>query len=280
MPHSFAPGRTEQEIDAATFALLRRIVEDETGIALADGKRPMLQSRLSSRLRGMGLSGFKDYLARLQDPDAVIERAALISAITTNVTAFFREAHHFDLLRDRILPPLIDALPKGGRLRLWSAACSSGEEAYSMAATLHLACPDIARLDARILATDIDEQVLRRAEAAEYTPRQTEALSPARRSALFGPASSTRIRDDLRGLVRFLPLNLNGDWPMRGPFHVIFCRNVAIYFPRDRQERLWQRCADLLAPGGWLLLGHSERLTGPAAPAFRCEDITAYRKIG
>ncbi|MBD1204059.1 MAG: chemotaxis protein [Rhodobacteraceae bacterium] len=280
MPDPIAPGKADQEIDAPTFALLQRIVERETGIALADGKRPMLQARLGSRLRSMGMSGFRAFLARLDDPAARSERAALISAITTNVTAFFREAHHFALLRERILPPLIEPLRRGGRLRLWSAACSTGEEAYSIAANLHLACPDIARLDARILATDIDEQVLCRAAEGDYGPRQLAALTPAQRSALFGPPGSTRIREDVRRLVQFLPLNLNGDWPMRGPFHVIFCRNVAIYFPRDRQERLWQRCADLLAPGGWLLLGHSERLTGPAAPAFRCEDITAYRKIG
>ena len=280
MPDAIAPGRPEQEIDARTFALLQRIVERETGIALAEGKRPMLQARLGNRLRSMGLPGFQALLARLDDPEAQAERAALISAITTNVTSFFREPHHFDLLRDRILPPLLDPLRRGGRLRLWSAACSTGEEAYSIAASLHLACPDIGRLDARILATDIDEQVLRRAASAEYGARHTTALTPVQRAALFGPPGATRIRDDLRRLVQVLPLNLNGDWPMRGPFHVIFCRNVAIYFPRDRQERLWQRCADLLAPGGWLLLGHSERLTGTATPAFRCEGITAYRKIG
>lgn len=280
MPNSMAPGKPAEELDPATFALIQRIVERETGIALAEGKRHMLQARLGSRLRGMGKSAFQAYLARLQDPDGVTERATLISAVTTNVTAFFREAHHFVLLRDRVLPPLLDPLRKGGRLRLWSAACSTGEEAWSIAATLLLACPDIARLDARILATDIDEQVLQRAEVGEYAPKQAAALQPAQRSALFGPSDAGQIRDDLRALVRFRPLNLNGDWPMRGPFDAIFCRNVAIYFPRERQERLWQRCAGLLAPGGWLMLGHSERLTGPAAPAFRCEDITAYRKIG
>lgn len=280
MQQSVVPGKAAEELDAATFALIQRIVERETGIALAEGKRHMLQARLGSRLRGLGRSGFQAYLDRLQEPDGVTERAALISAVTTNVTSFFREAHHFALLRERILPPLLDPLRKGGRLRLWSAACSTGEEAWSIAATLHLACPDIARHDARILATDIDEQVLQRAQAADYSPKQSAALSSAQRSALFGPSGGTRIRDDLRASVRFQTLNLNGHWPMRGPFDAIFCRNVAIYFPRDRQERLWQRCAGLLAPGGWLILGHSERLTGPATPAFRCEDITAYRKIG
>lgn len=280
MPQAVAPGRPEHEIDARTFAMLQRIVELETGIALPESKRPMLQARLGNRLRSMGMPDFDALVARLNNPEARSERAALISAITTNVTSFFREAHHFALLRDRILPPLLDPLRRGARLRLWSAACSTGEEAYSIAASLVFACPDIARLDARILATDIDEQVLRRAAAAEYGVRQMAALTPAQHSLLFGPPGATRIRDELRRLIQFLPLNLNGDWPMHGPFHVIFCRNVAIYFPRFRQERLWQRCADLLAPGGWLLLGHSERLIGPAATAFRCEDISAYRKIG
>ncbi|PLL10919.1 chemotaxis protein [Tabrizicola sp. TH137] len=280
MTQAITADRNEQEIDHATFTTLRRIVERETGIALAEGKRHMLQARLGSRLRSMGMTGFQAFLARLDEPDAHAERAALISAVTTNVTGFFREAHHFTLLAERILPPLVDPLRRAGRLRLWSAACSTGEEAYSIAASLHRVCPDIGTCDARILATDIDEQVLARAALAEYGAKQIAPLGAEQRMALFGSTGATRIRDDLRRLVRFRPLNLNGDWPMRGPFHVIFCRNVAIYFPRDRQERLWQRFGDLLAPGGWLILGHSERLTGPAAADFRCEDITAYRKIG
>ena len=280
MAQAVAPGRPDHEIDAQTFARLQRIVERETGIALAESKRSMLQARLGNRLRSLGMAGFQDFLSRIEGPDAEDERASLISAITTNVTSFFREAHHFSLLQDRILPSLVAPPREGGRLRLWSAACSSGEEAYSIAASLLMLCPDADQRDARILATDIDEQILQRAIAAEYTPRQMEGLSPAQRGLLFGPPGSSRIRGELRQLIRFRPLNLKGEWPMRGPFDVIFCRNVAIYFPRDRQERLWQRCAELLAPGGWLLLGHSERLSGPATSAFRCEDVTAYRKIG
>lgn len=279
MPPLAPPARDDQEIDAAGFAILRRIVERETGIDLPDGKRALLQARLAGRLRASGLSGFSDFLARLDAHDGQAERAALIAAVTTNVTAFFREEHHFTLLRSRILPSLLDPLRRGGRLRLWSSACSTGEEAYSLAATLLAACPEAATLDARILATDVDTTVLVRAERAEYDPTLVGALSPAHRNALFGTGPVHHIRDDLRRLVRFRHLNLNGDWPMRGPFQVIFCRNAAIYFTRDRQERLWQRFAALLVPGGWLMLGHSERLTGPAAPAFRCEDITAYRKI-
>lgn len=280
MPPSAPQPALDREIDAATFAALRRIVERETGIALQDSKRPLLQARLAGRLPALGHPDFAAYLARLEAPDGRAERAALISAVTTNVTAFFREQHHFTLLAQRILPPLLDPLRRGGRLRLWSAACSTGEEAYSMAATLLTACPEAAACDIRILATDIDEAVLARAERAEYDPRLIGGLPPAQRAALFGPPPATRIREDLRRLIRFRPLNLNGDWPMRGPFHAIFCRNAAIYFARDRQERLWQRFAALLAPDGWLILGHSERLTGPAAAAFRCEDITAYRKTG
>lgn len=280
MPQAVAPGRPDQEIDAQTFARLQRIVERETGIALAEGKRPMLQARLANRLRSLGMDGFQDFLTRIEGPDGVTERASLISAITTNVTSFFRETHHFTLLQDRILPSLLEPPRGGARLRIWSAACSSGEEAYSIAASLLVACPDAGLRDARILATDIDEQILNRAIIGDYDPRQLGGLSPAQRSLLFGAPGSTRIRDELRQFIRFRQLNLNGEWPMRGPFDAIFCRNVAIYFPRERQERLWQRCADLLAPGGWLLLGHSERLSGPASTAFRCEDITAYRKIG
>lgn len=280
MPQATAKAAMYPDLPPPVFAALRTIVQRETGIALSDNKRHMLQARLGSRLATMGLEDFDAFIARLDDPEGHFERAALISAITTNVTSFFREEHHFALLEKRILPPLLASLRNGGRLRLWSAACSSGEEAYSMAATLYAACPDAGVLDARILATDIDEQVLGHAEAGSYAPRQIGALTPARRALLFGEGGGTQIRTELRQIVRFCPLNLNGDWPMRGQFNVIFCRNAAIYFPRETQERLWLRFAAQLAPDGWLIIGHSERLTGPAASAFRCEDITAYRKTG
>lgn len=273
-----APLRMDQELGGPAFHALQSIVARETGIHLPESKRMMLQARLAGRLTELGLSGIEDFLAGIAAGDAQL-RDTLITCVTTNVTAFFREAHHFSLLENRILPPLLPGLADGGRLRLWSAGCSTGEEPYSMAASLHKLTAGMDAPDVRILATDIDRRVLQTAEAAIYPPDRQTRLPVERRNLLFAADRPNEIRAAIRQLVRFRPLNLNGDWPMRGPFDAIFCRNVAIYFPRETQEALWLRFAALLRRGGWLILGHSERLTGPAACHFRCEDVTAYRKV-
>jgi len=269
----------DHTLDEQQFRALQGIISRETGIHLPEAKRFFLQARLCSKMRLLGLPSLDAFIDKITSGEGRRERDILISAVTTNVTSFFREEHHFTLLTDRILPPLLACLDQGGKVRIWSAACSTGEEAYSIAATLQGLCPDAARRDARILATDIDPEVLRTAAVGEYASARVSALPPHRRSALFSPSNPTVIREELRRLLRFRLLNLNGEWPMRGAFDVIFCRNAAIYFPRERQERLWQRFAALLPPGGWLILGHSERLTGPAARSFSCEGITAYRRL-
>ena len=200
------------------------------------------------------------------------------SAITTNVTGFFREAHHFRHLETVALPPLLAQARTGGRVRLWSSACSTGEEPWCIAAVLRKLCPDVTGLDLRILASDVDRRALARAEAGRYGSEAITGLAPEMRRMLFGPEDGL-ILPELRGALRFRHLNLIGEWPMRGGFDVIFCRNVAIYFDKPTQERLWSRFAASLRPGGWLYIGHSERITGPAAAAFAVEGITTYRRI-
>lgn len=261
------------------FRILQKVIADETGILVKEEKRCLLQARLAARLRHLGLTSMEDFVDRVVSGGQRCDRNTLISAVTTNVTSFFRENHHFKLLSERILPPRLAGLKDNGRIRIWSAACSTGEEAYSIAATIHQLCPDAGNRDIRVLATDIDPEVLQVAHRGAYAADRIAALQPLQRAALFGETGGGEIRSELRQLLRFRLLNLNGDWPMRGPFDVIFCRNAAIYFPRDLQERLWQRLAALLQPGGWLILGHSERLIGETAHAFACEDITAYRKL-
>lgn len=276
--------RRDLTLDEAEFRGLAAIILHQTGIALPDSKRPMLQSRLLGRLRALGLAGFSDYLALLSQGDgadetaAAAEREELVSAVTTNVTGFFREEHHFRHLAETALPPLVARARAGGRVRIWSSACSTGEEVWSIAATLRRLCPDAGTLDLRVLASDVDRKALATAEAGRYGAEAQAALSADRQRLLFGAAEGT-VLPDLRASLRFRHLNLIGPWPMRGRFDVIFCRNVVIYFDKPTQERLWSRFAEALVPGGWLYIGHSERVTGPAAPYFAPEGVTTYRRI-
>jgi chemotaxis protein methyltransferase CheR len=222
---------------------------------------------------------FTAYCSLIESPDGEDERMQMLSALTTNVTHFFREDHHFRLLRDKVLPPLLAAARSGGRVRLWSAGCSAGQEPYSLAFTLLDLCPEAARLDIRILASDVDPDILRRAQDGLYPAEELKAIPAGMRDRFIdqdGTSPTFRISDRARAIVRFAELNLMSEWPMHGPFDVIFCRNVAIYFDKQTQARLWQRFAGLTPPGGYLFLGHSERLSGPADAMFRSVGVTAY----
>jgi chemotaxis protein methyltransferase CheR len=263
------------------FRKIAAMVHGDAGIALHETKATLVYSRLAKRLRALGLASFQDYCTLVAAADGVDERQRMLAALTTNVTRFFREPHHFDHLRDKVLPPLLAAAKGGGKVRLWSAACSSGQEPYSAAMTILSLMPDAANLDIKILATDIDPNMVADARTgiyaeslltgipAEYLRRWT---SPA-----AGRSGAVRMADDVRALITFNELNLIGDWPMKGKFDAIFCRNVAIYFDDDTQARLWSRFAPLLPIGGALYIGHSERVAGPAATVFEPDGITTYR---
>jgi chemotaxis protein methyltransferase CheR len=208
----------------------------------------------------------------------------MLRALTTNVTRFFREPHHFDDLRANILEPIADQVRAGRRLRLWSAASSSGQEPYSMAFTVLSVWPNAAELDIRILGTDIDTNVLATGRTAVYDEHLLEGVSQSMRGQFFERDPSDRrawrVCEAARSLVAFRELNLNGpSWPMKGPFDAIFCRNVVIYFDEPTQERVWSRFAPLLAPGGKLYVGHSERV-GANVRGFESCGLTAYRKAG
>jgi chemotaxis protein methyltransferase CheR len=263
------------------FGQIAAMVKRDYGLHLEPAKKSLVYSRLARRLRARGLASFADY-CRLLEQERGDERDRMLSALTTNVTQFFREAHHFDLLGREVLPALVARARAGGRVRIWSAGCSSGQEPYSIAATVLEVCPDAARLDLRILATDVDPEVLASARAGLYRADDLAGLLGSRQSRLFDETDCPKraIRAELRALVSFRLLNLVGDWPMSGQFDVIFCRNVAIYFDKPTQERLWSRFADRLAPGGVLFIGHSERLTGPAADDFVSAGVTSYRLTG
>lgn len=270
---------------AEDFRQIAAILHSYSGIALSEGKAALVYSRLAKRLRVLGLGSFRDYCALVQGVDGVDERQAMTAALTTNVTRFFREPHHFDHLRDRVMPALAARALAGGRVRLWSAACSNGQEPYSMAITVLSALPSAADLDVRILATDIDPNMVAEGHAGLYREEALEPVPPMQRQRWFQKVGNAgqpcwSVADDLRRLVAFRELNLIGDWPMKGRFDVIFCRNVVIYFDEPTQERVWSRFLPCMAPDAALYIGHSERVTGPAATDLKTDGLTTYRLGG
>lgn len=265
----------------ADFRRIAALVHGEAGIHLPDAKATLVYSRLAKRLRALGMTSFRDYCALIAGSEGVDERQRMIAALTTNVTRFFREPHHFDHLRDNVLPPLLDAARRGGRVRIWSAACSSGQEPFSIAMTILAAAPEASNWDVRILATDIDPNMIRQGRSGVYAAHLLDDVPDAFRKRWTNPApDGVALAEPLRRMVTFNELNLIGEWPMRGRFDAIFCRNVAIYFEDDTQARLWSRFAPLLTPTGALYIGHSERVQGPAADLFRPDGVTTYRRTG
>lgn len=266
---------------AADFDRIAAFAHEKIGLHLEKHKQDLVYGRLAKRLRSLGLKSFGDYFDFLTGPQGEVEQRELLNVLTTNVTHFFRENHHFDHMRNEVLPKLIARARSGQKVRLWSAGCSAGQEAYSIALTISELCPDASRLDLRILATDVDRTVLKKANAARYPEMEMTGVPPALRQSGFtakGDASFV-IRPEVRNLVTFGELNLIKPWPMRGQFDVIFCRNVAIYFDKPTQEKLWARFAKVLREGGHLMIGHSERVTGPGAETLRNGGVTTYIKM-
>ncbi|MGE0339198.1 MAG: protein-glutamate O-methyltransferase CheR [Xanthobacteraceae bacterium] len=277
------PPAREFDFSDADFSMLSQFAYDSAGISLASSKRNLVYGRLSRRLRALGIGSFAEYRSRLTTDRSEVQR--FINAISTNLTKFFREAHHFQHLEQAIIRPL-SALPKNAssKLRIWSAGCSTGEEPYSAAAILCRHIPDAARRDMRILATDIDTEVLAAAARGEYPAASVNDVPPGFRSMFEAPsdrssAEKVQVADGLRDLIRFRRLNLIEDWPFRGLFDVIFCRNVMIYFDAPTKARLLERFAERIKPGGWLYIGHSESLTRQH-PLLELEGKTIYRRRG
>lgn len=260
------------------LARIIQILHDSAGIVIAPGKGSMVQSRLAKRLRALGLTDYSSYISLVTSEAGKAERREMISALTTNVTHFFREKHHFDRLKDEVLPPLIARAQAGGRVRLWSAGSSNGQEAYSIAMTLAELASDLAGLDIRILATDIDPMMIEWGGRGHYSETQSDSIpDPLIRKYLTRNGDGFDIDPTLRRLLSFRELNLHDPWPMHGQFDVIFCRNVVIYFDAEARKRLWKRFEAQLAPGGWLFVGHSERVQLGAPSRLRTAGVTTYR---
>jgi chemotaxis protein methyltransferase CheR len=265
------------------FQQIAAMLHGDAGISLPESKATLVYSRLAKRLRILGLESFRDYCELVSSGEGGDERARMLAALTTNVTRFFREPHHFEHLKTEVLPPLIEKARAGGRVRLWSAACSSGPEPYSMALTLLSICPDAARYDIRILASDIDPNMVAEGAAGVYNAAALEPVPASLRDRWFTPVSGKRgekswgVGPELRELVAFRELNLIGHWPMKGKFQAIFCRNVVIYFNDDTQSKVWSRFLPALDNGGVLYIGHSERVCGPAATQLEPTGVTTYK---
>jgi chemotaxis protein methyltransferase CheR len=245
------------------FEALRRLVKSLTGINLSDQKRELIYGRLSRRLRALRLKSFREYRELLAVSHE--ELIHLSNAITTNLTSFFRERHHFDYLREEVLEPLAADPHASRRVRIWSAGCSTGEEPYSIAMSVIETLPDLGRWDIRILATDLDSDVLGRARAGIYGAERVRSVDPKRLVRFFtelrdGTGVAYRIAPEVSALVTFKQLNLIDKWPMKGPLDVVFLRNTVIYFDKDTQREIFGRIAALQRPGDRLLLGHSESL--------------------
>ncbi len=265
------------------FNFIANFAHKNYGLNLTPAKKDMVYSRLLKRLRQLGLQDFSSYLGLLNSPAAESEHGELLSALTTNVTQFFREKHHFDYLRDVILPTLVARARAGYRVRIWSAGCSAGQEAYSIALTILALCPEAAKLDFKILASDIDQKIIRFAKTAIYPQTELVAIPREYHDLVVPPQAQAKTFGFVplvRKLISFAELNLIADWPFSGPFDVIFCRNVAIYFDADTQARLWHRFAAMIPADGHLFIGHSERLSGPASQMMKSVGVTAYRKLG
>jgi len=258
----------QARLTRSQFQKISALVKAHCGINLKTDKKELVKSRLNKRLRTLNLSSFQEYIEYIERDGSGDELVAMLDALSTNVTSFFRESEHFDYLAHTILPRIIANVGGNGRrLRVWSAGCSSGEEPYSIAITICKTLPDPNRWDARILATDISTRVLARAEEGIYDERQVKDIPPALLRTYFTcvetrPERRFQVVKALRDMVCFDRLNLMGPWPMRGPFDVIFCRNVMIYFDKPTQNTLIQRFSALLGSGGTLFIGHSETLTG------------------
>jgi len=256
-------------ISKEEFHLFRTLLMQEAGISLGEGKRQFVASRLAKRLRHLGLTSYKDYYHHLKTADpSGDERLMMVNCLTTNKTDFFREEHHFEFLRHHVFPELRDRALYGAprRLRIWSAGCSSGEEPYTIAMTVREMFPSGSDWDVRILASDIDTDILHRAKRGIYDKERLAGVPEKLRTKYFLRGTgkwegSVRVRPELRELITFRRINfIDSVWPIRTRFDVIFCRNVIIYFDRETQRCLFERLSTYLDEDGYLMVGHSESL--------------------
>jgi chemotaxis protein methyltransferase CheR len=271
----------ETEIDAAQFQRLCQLVYQHCGITLHDGKQELVRARVARQLRTRPHTSAHAYLDEVMADPAGEEFASLIDALSTNLTSFFRESNHFTYLSRVLLPKILERKRREGAnsIRGWSAACSTGEEPYTLAMTLLDALEGRGSWDVKLLATDISRKVLRVAADGRYEPSRVKAIPGALLNRYFNSSDGKTFEatQELRQIIRFNYLNLIDRWPFSGKFDFIFCRNVMIYFDKPTQEALVNRFWSSLNSGGVLFTGHSESLTG-LSHRFGYEQPTIYIK--
>lgn len=256
--------RSQQfQVSDKEFKFICNLVYEDTGIVLSESKREMVCRRLMRRTRDLKISSFSQYCDLIRSPNNE-ELPNFINAITTNLTSFFRESHHFDFLREQFIPEHEKEFSETKKLRIWSSACSTGEEPYSLAITLKQSMKYHLRdWDVRVLATDLDTNVLATAKQGIYQDERVKDLPNGLKRQWFSKGSGeqsglVKVKPELQELITFNQLNLLSGWPMSGPLDVILCRNVLIYFDKKTQMELLHRFLDILRPGGIIMLGHSE----------------------
>ena len=272
----------EFEFTRRDFDFLRKVSNSRTGIVVSDDKFDMFYSRLSRRVRQLGLKDFSEYCDLISNETEEREVLELVNALTTNLTAFFRENHHFEYLTHTLVPEFLQRNRESRRLRIWSAGCSTGEEPYSLSIALRESLPETGGWDVRILATDIDSAVLAKAADAIYPIERVAGVEQGRLRRWFqrgrGDRSGmVRLKPEIKSLIEFHQLNLIQEWAMSEPMDAIFCRNVMIYFDKKTKAKLVERYANTLCDGGYLFIGHSESLFN-LTDCFELIGNTVYRK--
>lgn len=264
------------------FERIRKLVMDHTGISLSEAKRNLVYGRLAKRLRKMEIGDFSSYIQLLESPAGEEELGNFTNAITTNLTSFFRENHHFDYLKSDVLPGLLRHNASTKRIRIWSAGCSTGEEPYSIAMAVREVIPESKGWDIKILATDLDTNVIAHAASGIYSLDKINNVSDSRMKRWFlrgkgNNRDAVKVRPELRNIIHFKQLNLMRDWPFKNQFDVIFCRNVVIYFDKPTQRTLFKRYYKVLKDTGHLFIGHSETLYKVSSD-FKLIGNTTYTK--
>jgi len=274
--------RTAREFEFSDrhFSKISAFVTAHTGILLPPAKKDMVYSRLSKHVRKLFQGSFDTFCDAIENGDDEIKEL-LINAITTNLTAFFREKHHFDYLKQYVFPELMLKNKTTKRIRIWSAGCSTGEEPYSLAICLHEFFRDKKDWDVKVLATDLDANVLEQAASGIYAIERLTQFSENEKKSWFtrGKVNTdlVKVKSFLQNYIVFKRLNLLHTFPMRGPFDVIFCRNVIIYFDKATQRDLFHRFAEKILPGGYMFIGHSETLFN-ISEQFVSVGNTIYRR--
>jgi chemotaxis protein methyltransferase CheR len=263
------------------FKSFKALIYNKCGICLHDGKKELVRARLNKRLRQTGIKTFKEYYQFLTNDDKGDELVVMLDAISTNKTSFFREIKHFDFLNENVFPRYASG-EYGRRLRFWSAACSSGEEPYTLAISLLEYLEKNSNFDIKILATDISTKVLSEAQRGVYALDRVDDIPKPLIRTYFQQGHGRqkgfyRVKPILRDIISFKRFNLMDKFPFGSVFQFIFCRNVMIYFDKKTQEKLVNKFYQCIIPGGYLMIGHSESLTGVNHP-FKYIQPSVYQK--